>query len=191
MNKTVYPEWVLAQREKGTTVKKVGEHYYLYKHTSKRVPGKKYPQPVDTYIGVITPNGVIRSEKKKISLSGVEVREYGYSKALEHLCPESWKNALGEDWQTVFLWMVQKWSPESYLTKDKELIRETEIHYQLATQMGSFSRKVYKEHRIDLSEIEVLKTIYLVYLGKEKIISNISREQKTVLDKIGLDLSLC
>ena len=48
---TVYPEWVQQQRIKGTTVKKVGNTYYLYKRTSKRVPGKKYPQPVDTYIG--------------------------------------------------------------------------------------------------------------------------------------------
>jgi len=37
----VYPEWVQQQRTKGTTVKKVGNTYYLYKRTSKRVPGKK------------------------------------------------------------------------------------------------------------------------------------------------------
>ena len=48
-NETVYPEWVQQQRIKGTTVKKVGNTYYLYKRTSKRIPGKKYPQPVDTY----------------------------------------------------------------------------------------------------------------------------------------------
>ncbi|SDB58912.1 hypothetical protein [Butyrivibrio sp. INlla16] len=39
----VYPEWVQAQRVKGTTIKKKGDSYYLYKRTSKRVPGKKYP----------------------------------------------------------------------------------------------------------------------------------------------------
>ena len=50
----VYPAWVQAQRIRGTTVKKKGDSYYLYKRTSKRVPGKKYPQPVDTYIGIIT-----------------------------------------------------------------------------------------------------------------------------------------
>ena len=36
-----YPEWVQKYREKGTTVKKKGDAYYLYKRTSKRVPGKK------------------------------------------------------------------------------------------------------------------------------------------------------
>ena len=60
-----YPDWVKQFREKGTSVKKVGNSYYLYKHTSKRVPGKKYPQAMDTYIGIITPSGVIRKNKKK------------------------------------------------------------------------------------------------------------------------------
>ena len=41
MSKLIYPEWVQAQRTKGTTVKKVGNNYYLYKHSSKRLPGKK------------------------------------------------------------------------------------------------------------------------------------------------------
>ena len=47
-----YPDWVQKHRTKGTTVKKRGDSYYLYKRTSRRVKGKKYPQPVDTYIGV-------------------------------------------------------------------------------------------------------------------------------------------
>lgn len=68
MNESVYPDWVQAHKVRGTTVKKVGENYYLYKHTSKRVPGKKYPQPVDTYIGVITPDGVIESKKRRCPL---------------------------------------------------------------------------------------------------------------------------
>ena len=32
-NKTVYPEWVQNYRTKGTTVKKIGSSYYLYKRT--------------------------------------------------------------------------------------------------------------------------------------------------------------
>ena len=84
-NKTVYPEWVQNYRTKGTTVKKIGSSYYLYKRNSRRVTGKKYPQPVDTYIGVITPEGVVKSTRKKIDLTGIEVKEYGFSKALQAL----------------------------------------------------------------------------------------------------------
>ncbi len=77
-----YPDWVQKYRIKGTTVKKKGDSYYLYKRTSRRVKGKKYPQPVDTYIGVITPEGVIQSNKRKVSLTDAEVWEYGFSKAV-------------------------------------------------------------------------------------------------------------
>lgn len=70
MTEKKYPQWVQEQRTQGTTVKKKGDTYYLYKRTSKRVPGKKYPQPVDTYIGIITPEGVIKSEKKKYPWGG-------------------------------------------------------------------------------------------------------------------------
>ncbi len=90
-----YPDWVQEQRTRGTTVKKKGDTYYLYKRTSRRVPGKKYPQPVDTYIGIITPEGVIKSGKKKISLGGIEVKEYGFSQAVWQLCPQGWKKPLG------------------------------------------------------------------------------------------------
>ncbi len=41
MAQKVYPDWVQEQRTKGTTVKKSGNNYYLYKHTSRRVRGKK------------------------------------------------------------------------------------------------------------------------------------------------------
>ena len=87
----IYPDWVQAQRARGATVKKKGDTYYLYKRTSRRVPGKKYPQPVDTYIGVITLDGVVESGKRKISLAGIEVKEYGFSRAVWQLCPEGWK----------------------------------------------------------------------------------------------------
>lgn len=191
MSGKVYPDWVQKYKVRGTTVKKVGMNYYLYKHTSKRVPGKKYPQPVDTYIGVITPDGVIESKKKKLSLTKVEVKEYGFSKALWSLCPESWKKPLGRDWEDVLLLLLRKWSPESYLLKEGTLKNEEDFHYQFASQMGSLSRKIYKEHGIDMSELELLKTVYLVYLEKETVVSKVSEDQKRVLDKAGIDLEGC
>ena len=191
MNEKVYPDGVQAHKVRGTTIKKVGTNYYLYKHTSKRVPGKKYPQPVDTYIGVITPEGVISSRKKKLSLTGIEVREYGFSKTLWLLCPENWKKPLGEDWEDVLAIIIRKWSPESYLEKERAIKNEEDFHYQFAAQMGSLSRKIYKEHGVELSDLELLKTVYLVYLEKEAAVSKISEGQKYLLDKIGINLEMC
>ncbi len=113
-----YPDWVQAYRSRGTTIKKKGDAYYLYKRTSKRVPGKKYPQPVDTYIGIITPDGVVRTNKKKVTVTDIEVWEYGFSKAVWDLCPDSWKKPLGGDWEDVLRIILLKWSPTSYLGRE-------------------------------------------------------------------------
>jgi hypothetical protein len=65
-----YPDWTNRFREPGTAVKKVGNSYYLYKVTSARVPGKKNPQPKGEYIGVITPEGVVKTNVRKPMSTG-------------------------------------------------------------------------------------------------------------------------
>ena len=186
-----YPDWVQEQRIRGTTVKKKGDTYYLYKRTSKRVPGKKYPQPVDTYIGIITPEGVIKSEKRKISLSGIEVREYGFSKAVWQLCPDGWKKPLGNDWEDVLSIILWKWSPETYLVKERTLKPEQDLYDPFNAQASSLGRRMYKEHGAGLRELQVLKSIYLLYMEKERAVSKIDQEQERLLEKTGVDLSLC
>lgn len=186
-----YPEWVQEKRTRGTTVKKKGDTYYLYKRTSKRVPGKKYPQPVDTYIGIITPEGIIKSGKRKLSLAGIEVKEYGFSQAIWQLCPEGWKKPLGDDWEKVLLAILGKWSPETYLLKEKEIREGQTLHYQVNAQAASLSRRLYKEHGVELKSLEILKSIYLLYLEKERMVSKINTEQEGLLEKIKVDISMC
>ena len=132
-----YPDWVQKHRTKGTTVKKRGDSYYLYKRTSRRVKGKKYPQPVDTYIGVITPEGVIQSNKRKVDLTDAEVWEYGFSKAVWELCPDDWKKPLGDDWQDVLSIILLKQSPTSYIQKTRMMKKESDFRYQFAAQTRS------------------------------------------------------
>ena len=184
-----YPDWVQAYRVRGTTVKKKGDSYYLYKRTSKRVPGKKYPQPVDTYIGVITPDGIVEG-KKKLSLSDIEVWEYGYSKAVWDLCPDSWKKPLGSDWEDVLKLIILKWSPTSYLGREVVQKTEQDLRYQFPTQMASLSRRIFKERGVELKELEVLKTVYLVVFGKESALSGISSGQRMLIDSLGLEMEV-
>lgn len=191
MTEKRYPDWVQEQRTRGTTVKKKGDTYYLYKRTSRRIPGKKYPQPVDTYIGIITPEGVIKSEKKKISLGGIEVKEYGFSRAVWQLCPEGWKKPLGDDWEDVLSIILRKWSPETYLSKERQLKNEKDFHYQFNAQAASLSRRFYKEHGMEINDLQILRSIYLLYFEKEKVISRISPEQEGLLEKTGVELSMC
>ena len=184
-----YPEWVQKYRTRGTTVKKKGDAYYLYRRTSKRVPGKKYPQPVDTYIGIITPEGLIESNKKKITMTDIEVWEYGFTKAIMDLCPEGWKKPLGDDWQDVLRIIICDWSARSWLNKEGGRDKN-DFRYQFNAQAASLSRRIYKEHKIEVKDLYPLKDIYLVIMGRERAISKIEPKQQAVIDRLGLELEM-
>lgn len=184
----VYPDWVQEYRTKGTTVKKRGDAYYLYKRTSKRVPGKKYPQPVDTYIGVITPEGVIKSDKKKVKLTEATVKEFGFSRAVEILCPQSWKEPLGKEWRGVLDHIILKESAESYISAEREVAKTLAPHIQYGAQKGSLIRRMQKESGASLKDLRNLSTIYLIYMDGNKVVSKISGEQRDVLNRFHINL---
>ena len=185
-----YPEWVQKYRTKGTTVKKKGDAYYLYSRTSKRVPGKKYPQPVDTYIGIITPEGIIKTNKKKVVLTDIEVWEYGFSKTIKTLCPNGWKEPLGDDWEDILKIIICEWSPYSYLRSER-IKEKDEFRCQFSSQAASLTRRICKEYKVDMKAFENLKNIYLLEMGKEKVISKINPEQKEFLDRLGIEMEVC
>lgn len=186
-----YPDWVQQYRTRGTTVKKRGDSYYLYKRTSRRVEGKKYPQPVDTYIGVITPDGVVPSGRKKVTLSDAEVWEYGFSKALWDLCPDGWKKPLGDDWRDVLSIIILRQSPRSYIQRDAAVKKESDFRYQFAAQTASLSRRIYKEYGVGMEELRLLETVYLIRIDKYEVVSRVSACQQELLDRTGLVLDAC
>ena len=188
MNKKVYPEWVQQQRIKGTTVKKVGNTYYLYKRTSKRVPGKRYPQPVDTYIGLITPDGIIERKRQQLATTSIKVKEYGFSKAVWDSCPDDWKKADGEGWEDKLACMIMKASPESYLSVDMDIKGEDELSFSAASQAGMLSRRFYKRYGVEFNSLEILKSVYLVYIENHVFVSEITDEQMKLLKKISVSL---
>lgn len=186
----VYPEWVQEQRIKGTTVKKVGNTYYLYKRTSKRVAGKKYPQPIDTYIGIITPDGIIERKRQRLATTSIKVKEYGFSKAVWDSCPDDWKKAVGEGWEDKLACMIRKASPESYLCEEMDVKEEEELSFSVASQAGMLSRRFYKKYGVEFSSLEKLRNIYLVYIENHVFVSKITEEQMELLKKISVSLEL-
>lgn len=184
-----YPDWVQAYRTRGKTVKKKGNSYYLYKRTSKRVPGKKYPQPVDTYIGIITPEGIVTSNKKKVTLTEIEVWEFGFSKAVWDLCPEGWKKPLGDEWGDILKIILAEWSPQSYLCQGGIKSREA-FRCQFNAQAASLSRRIFKKHGVGIKDLEPLKGIYLVVMGKEKAVSKLWPRQQMLVDSLGLSMEV-
>lgn len=192
MSNKVYPDWVQKQKIRGTTVKKVGNNYYLYKHSSKRVPGKKYPVPVDTYIGKITPDGIEKSGSKKVDINdaGVVVKEYGFSRSLELLCPASWKEPLGKNWQAVLDFIIVRESPESYITQIREVPKTLDSHVQFGAQKTALQRRMKKEYGVELKELRLLSTIYIVEVGGKHLLSKMSGEQKKLLERLELKLEV-
>lgn len=192
MSEKIYPEWVQKQRTKGTTVKKVGNNYYLYQHTSKRVPGKKYPVPVDTYIGKITPNGIEKSGSKKVSAKDTEVtvKEYGFSRTVELLCPAGWKEPLGKDWRKVLDFIIVRESPESYIAQIREIPESLDAHIQLGAQKTALQRRMKKEYGVELKDLRPLQTVYLVRIAEKSFLSKLTAEQKQLLERINLTLEV-
>ncbi len=190
-NKTVYPEWVLAQKKKGQTVKKVGNNYYLYKHSSKRVPGKKNPVPNDTFIGVITPGGIEYGTKTKVDTRSITVREYGFSYALLKICPESWKAIQGKAHEEKLRTIIKSRSKNTYLNDDSKPIKSpAELRVQLGGLSSSLQRHLVDAYDVKLDDLQVLDTIYLVQMDEKSFISNISDAQQQILEKIQLKLEV-
>lgn len=192
MAEKIYPEWVQNQKTKGTTVKKVGDNYYLYKHSSKRVPGKKNPVPVDTYIGKITPEGIKRSNNKKVDAndSDIVVKEYGFSAALQQLCPVKWKEPLGDKWQDVLDYIILRESPESFISAVRKVPDKLDSHIQLGGQKSALLRRIKQEYNIELKDIRILSTIYLVTIGGKDFLSKISEQQQKVINELNLRMEV-
>lgn len=183
-----YPEWVQQYRKKGTTVKEKGGRYYLYKRTSRRVPGKKYPQPVDTYIGVITPEGVIEAGRRIVTVTDIEVYEFGFTETLMQLCPESWKKAVGDDWEDYLRMIIREYSPNTYLLREYTIGKKEDFRHNYGAQVASLSRRLRLESETDLNELILLSDIYLIYLEKGPVVSRISQGHKVFLERHGVRL---
>lgn len=192
MSNKVYPDWVQKQKTTGTTVKKVGNNYYLYKHSSKRVPGKKNPVPVDTYIGKITPDGIEKSGSKKVAANDTEiiVKEFGFSRSVELLCPAGWKEPLGKDWQKVLDYIIVRESPESYITQSRGIPESLDPHIQYGAQKSALQRKMKKEYHVELKDLRLLSTVYIVRIVGKNFLSKMTDEQKSLLERMELKLEV-
>jgi hypothetical protein len=187
MHVSAYPEWVNQYKEKGTSVKRVGNEYYLYRATSKRVPGKKYPQPIHEYIGAITKDGVLRSNVRRISTDRVRIYEYGMSYALKSLLPEKFliNSHDKETLRAAFLHIVKQVSPKSYLLRNSVLPSLSDLHINLSLQMKRYERLT----GISIEELRPLSELYLVETKECDMLSEITPEMRGIYSRLGVDLS--
>lgn len=108
-----FPDWVIAHKQKGTEVRYIGGHYYLYSISSKWNPEKKRSQKITgPILGKITSEGfvpsVIEGLRRRVSagpdLSKVAVKELGLACFFEqHLADLSLRLSrhFAAEWQAL------------------------------------------------------------------------------------------
>ena len=122
-------------------------------------------------------------------MTEIEVWEFGFSKAIWDLCPEGWKKPLGDDWEDILKIILSEWSPQSYLCQEGIKKRE-EFRCQWGVQAASLSRRIFKEYGAGIKELESLKGVYLVVMGKEKVVSKLKPEHQMLIDSLGLEMEV-
>lgn len=99
------PRWVLKYKEKNKEIKKIGSNYYLYERSSTWDPQKKIAKKVSgKYLGVITPDGLIKPKHERIieSMKNITVKEFGatwfilennkdITELLKTIYPDAWR----------------------------------------------------------------------------------------------------
>jgi hypothetical protein len=181
-----YPEWVTQHRQPGTSIKKVGNSYYLYKTTSVRVPGKKNPQPKSEYIGTITPDGVVKTGVRKMTSNVVRVYEYGFSYALKQLKPARFTSDIRDKGKAelLFLHMIKQYSPHSYLLRGAALPEAKELHLSLPAQ----TRKYERLAGVSIQSLLPLGQLYLVEMDGQEFVSQVTAEIAELMKETGVEL---
>ena len=164
--------------------------YYLYLK-------KQYGMKCHQYIGSIKEDGLHPSgrnsssasplppkEAEPVIPSEMTVTEFGFSKAVFHLSPETWKNSIGRDWYSVLVGIIIMISPNSYLASEGTITARS--HYSGA------GRQLW-EHLTGISLEclhELMGTIFLIRQDKRLYTSLISEEQASFCAKYEIRLEV-
>jgi hypothetical protein len=130
----------------------------------------------------------VERKKQQLATTSIRVKEFGFSKAVWDSCPEDWKKAVGEGWEDKLACIILKSSPESFLSMEMNVKAEDDLSFSASSQTGMLSRRFYKKYGIDFSRLECLKNIYLVYIEKHVFVSEISDEQRELLEKLSITM---
>ena len=174
------PDWVEKQKRKGTIIKHIGDKYYLYSNASKRVPGKRYPQPVQKCLGQLTKEGLIVSIKVPFVDSGIRVFEYGFSLALITIWNRN-EDVFSKYGKDVLTSLIKTESPESWFLKDMDCICDEDIQEcrDLIAKLSNHS----------FEELKSLASIKMIQFNAEtSIVGYVGDEQKKLLSELDVEL---
>lgn len=189
----IYPAWVMEHLTAGRCVKERNGRYYLYKRTSRRLPGRRTPVPQDEYLGVIDEKeGFVPCSKRCINVSDIRAYEYGYSKVLYDLCPDSWKRVAGSDWEDILVAAIIDVSSSSYLQLNlTSKISETSMS-RVKTERVTLYRRMKETYDVSKDELLSLRSIHLLVFDEHtRFLTAIDERQAALLSKLSISLEVC
>ena len=189
-----YPEYTKKFRPKGTIIKKSHGCYYAYYATSKRVPGKKYPvQVIKGLAGKVDEDGFHPLTRAIVDTEHVRIRECGFTNFLLKFEDEyvSRRQEKVKDRRDIYRSMIvylsnNSWlcdDPESTIYSPDELVEK--FHVGIPNQLTAIS----KICEYSLEELEPFKYICSVQMGNRIFQSELTKEQKDLLEKLGVEES--
>lgn len=193
MNK--YPDYITKYRPKGSIVKKVNQTYYVYKATSKRIPGKKYPvQVIKELLGKIDENGFHVLNNTFVNTEHVIIRECGFTNYFlllqDYFIKDKNAQTKKKDKLIIFYSLIVYLSSNSYLIDNKRIpiytIEELESIYNISLPKQLNALKKITELE-SLSILEPLKYVCRVYMGNKEFKSDLSQTQKELVMRLGVN----
>ena len=179
--KRVRPDYVARYEDAEHKASYIKGHWYLY---MKMPNGQSHE-----YIGRINEDGICpakhRTARQKeetkpaetisvpivLSPLNVIVSEYGFSKAVLDLCPDSWKEQAGVRWKDILLEIIVGQSPHSYLKAERNPSR-------LRIHKGNQRRLLQHQMGFQIEELwNILGNIYWIQNGDLNGFTALSGEQ--------------
>jgi transposase len=171
MGKIVHPEWALKHKRKGTELRLIKGHYYLYEISSKWNPEKKRSQKITGKIlGKITPDGFVESKKQTLQKNlesvlnqPIPTKSYGaisflfqhlneYVTGLQDYFPDIWRELIVLTYTRLLhqapLKNIQFWFENSFLSEQYSDVTITDKKASsILKQLGTEHDKVVRYMR--------------------------------------------
>ena len=136
MKQSDFPEWAQRVKEqyKGTQLRKIGSNIYLYAVSSRRVRGKSYPVLTQSYMGIVTPSGLIEPQSFQFRPLESDAVLFAALPGISEIAFTS------DEWESVRqICMIRSgdtWFYPKLTKREEEILRRR----NLISPIGSFSR---------------------------------------------------
>lgn len=181
----ILPAWLVPYNIEGNIIKKDNNgHFYLYQRHDGR----------SVYLGRVTEDGLIPSKKRDISNTSNIINtnfciyEYGYTRAMQVLCPHNWKKDLGSDADVLLTEIILQKSPDSYLVRSKTRKLSKRRYY-----IAQYDKLVVllRQRGISMEELYGTMSPLKLLIDEGKMyLSQISDEQQKLCSRHGISYIL-